>query len=111
MAVRADLKLLEGNDEVVREVIVDDDNGAPLNITGVTIEFLIKPNDLTSDDADTVTVLSTATGEIVRTDSAAGVCEVSIPVQQPGTYWRRLDVIAEDGRKTAIYGPMHVISV
>lgn len=112
MGVRRDLKLLEANTETVRETVTDDDSGDPLDLTGKVIEFLIKPNDLTADAADTVVTLSTATGEITVTDAAAGICEVEVPPQTPGTYWRRLDVInPSNDRKTAIYGALYVISV
>lgn len=112
MAVRRDLRLLEANAETVREAVTDDDSDdGALDLAGKVIEFLIKPNDITADSSPSVVTLSTATGEITVTDAAAGICEVAVPPQIPGQYWRRLDVITGSDRKTAVYGPMHVISV
>jgi hypothetical protein len=109
MPKRSDLKLFQRNTATVREAVTDDDTEQPVNLTGKTIEFLIKATD-TTPDASAV-ILSTATGEVVITDALGGICTVAVPAQQPGEYWRRLDVVDGIDRKTAIYGPMHVISV
>lgn len=112
MAKRTDLTLLPApNTEKVRETILDEDTSQPIDLTDVTVEFLIKPTDITADTNPAVVVLSTTTGEITVTDAPTGICLVTIPPQQPGIYWRRLDIINGADRHTAIYGPMHVISV
>jgi hypothetical protein len=109
MAKRTDLKLLQRNTPKIREVVTDDDTGNPVDLTGKTVEFYIKATD-TTNDTDAV-VLSTATTGVTITDALAGICEVDLPAQQPGEYWRRLDVVDGSDRKTAIYGPLHVINV
>lgn len=111
MAKQADLTLLETNAETVRETVTDDDTGSPQDLTGTTVEFLIKANATVPDTDPSVVTLSTVTGEVTVTDAAGGVCEVAVSPQPPGTFWRRLDVIADGQRKTAIYGPLYVINV
>lgn len=111
MATKADLTLIEGNPETIRETITDDDTGLPRNLTGLTIEFYVKPDATVPDTDPSVVKLSTATGEVTITDAANGVCQVAVPAQAAGTFWRRLDVIASGQRKTAIYGPMYVTNV
>lgn len=111
MPQRTDLTLIEGNTETVRETVTDDDTGTAFDLTGRTVEFYVKANATVSDTDPSVVKLSTATGEITITDAINGVCEVTVPAQQPGSWWRRLDVVDGTDRKTAIYGPLYVVNV
>lgn len=111
MGERRDLKLIEGNPETVRETVTDDDTGLPLNLTGKTINFYVKPSADTADTDPAVTKLSTATSGVTVTDAANGVCAVAVPAQVAGTLWRRLDVVTAGQPKTAVYGPLYVLNV
>jgi hypothetical protein len=111
MGERRDLKLIEGNPETVREIVTDDDTGLPLDLTGKTINFYIKPSADTVDTDPSVTKLSTATSGITVTDAAGGICTVAVPAQAAGTLWRRLDVVTAGQPKTAVYGPLYVLNV
>lgn len=111
MPVRADLTLIEGNTETVKETVLDDDTGQPLNLSGKTVEFYLKADATVPDTDPSVVKLSTSTGEVTITDAAGGVATVAVPAQSAGTSWRRLDVVSGGSRKTAIYGPLYVINV
>lgn len=111
MGERRDLKLIEGNPEIVRESITDDDTDLPLNLTGKVINFYVKPSADVADASLSVTKLSTSTGEITVTDAVNGVCIVAVPPQAAGTLWRRLDVVTAGQPKTAVYGPLYVLNV
>jgi hypothetical protein len=111
VAERRDLKLIEGNPETVRETITDDDTGLPLNLTGKTLNFYIKPSADVADTDPAVTKLSTTGGQITITDAVNGICTVAVPPQAAGTLWRRLDVVTAGQPKTAVWGPLYVLNV
>jgi hypothetical protein len=108
---QADLTLIEGNPETVKETVTDDDTALPLNLTGKVVTFIIKADRTVPDTDPSVVTLSTATGEITITDAVNGVCQVAVPAQPAGVFWRRLDVVTAGQPKTAIYGHLYVINV
>lgn len=110
MPAKTDLTLIEGNVETVRHTITQDDTGTPLNLTGLTIEFYLKPDASVPDSDPSVTKL-TNPADITITDAVNGVCEVVVPAQAAGIRWRRLDVIQGGSRRTAAYGPLIVVNV
>jgi hypothetical protein len=109
MATRASLEVIEGNAETIDVVITAENGGAATDLTGLTVEYLIKETPETPDTE--ALILSTATGAITITDAAAGKCRVALPAQSAGQRWRRLDVVSGPDRRTAIYGWLTVVDV
>jgi hypothetical protein len=109
---RRELVLLQRNDENVRLNITQDDTGDPQDLTGVTVEVFIKPNAETADDDDAVTVLSTATSDIVVDPPGSdGIAILTVPAEvtaTAGESWWRADCVVSGDRKTAMYGPFIV---
>ena len=113
MPTRIDLTLYEGNDEEVAVTVTTDD-GAPYDLSSVTLEMVIKPSAGTPDTAEGVYRLSTVTGEIVVDNAAAGAATVTIDrsiLSEPGTRAWRLDAVAPGTRRTIMYGPLHIIDL
>ena len=110
MPTRRALTVSQANDETLTGTVRDED-GAPLDLTGVTVEMLLKPTAETADDDASVTVLSTATGEITVSAPLTGAYSVAIPdtaLTVAGTQWYRVDAVGGSSRKTVIYGPLKV---
>ncbi|MFB4320658.1 hypothetical protein [Actinomadura sp. 21ATH] len=109
MPKRITLALSQGNDETLAGTVTEADFGTPLDLTGVTLEMLLKDTPETPD-AD-ATVLSTATGEITITDPDGGTYSVAIPetdLTEAGDRWYRVDAVQGTSRKTIVYGPLRV---
>jgi hypothetical protein len=109
-----DIGLNENNDEKVNFALTTNDpaEGTPLDLTGMSLEFFLKPSKSTDDGAAGVWTGSTDTGEVVVTTPAAGECYVRIPRAHVtlSQGWYRLDVteVASDLLKTSVYGAVTV---
>lgn len=114
MAVRTELVVYENNDEELDLVVTTLDDGAAYDLTGATLELVIKPSADTPDDDDGTVVLSSADGDITITDPAAGTATVTVDrshLAVPGTRAWRVDVVRPGSRRTAMYGPLHIINL
>lgn len=112
MAARVELVVYENNDETI-DLAVTTVDGDPYDLTGANLELLIKPAD-TPDDGPGVVVLSTGTGEITITDAAGGAATAEVSrtaLADPGTRVWRVDVVRPGSRRTAMYGPLHVVNL
>jgi hypothetical protein len=108
---RLALTLREINDETVFLTLTKE--GAPFDLTGATVEMVIKKNVVTPDDDPTSFLLSTETGEITITDPAAGLATVEISSATVTAIavknWAfRVDVLIGGKRKTAGYGTLNI---
>jgi hypothetical protein len=105
------LTLRERNDEQVYLAVTKD--GAAYDLTGATIELILKS--AVSDADSTGTTLSTTTGDIVITNAAGGLATANVSstvTTTPVKNWTfRLDVIVAGKRKTAGYGTYTVIDL
>lgn len=111
MPTRRALTVSQANDETLTGQATETDFGSPLDLTGVTLEMLLKASEETPDDDPGVTVLSTATSGITITDAALGTFEVTIPdtaLTDAGVRWYRVDAVQGTSRKTIVYGPLKV---
>lgn len=106
------LTLNQGNDEDLLILVRTNVPVAntPLDLTGCTVEVLLKLSPDTADsDASTWTGSSAGIG-VQITDAIHGVVSVSIPAGNinPAYRWWRCDVISTGKRKTAVYGIVSV---
>lgn len=98
-----------GNGDDARIVFGLTQSGKPLDLAGLTLEFLIKDNSSDSDDdADT--------GTVTVTDSAGGLVSVSVDKDTVGnsdqSKWYKLKATDVHGfTTTAVYGPFNVRAV
>lgn len=110
MPTRRALTVSQGNDETLNGTVLDDD-GAPLDLTGVTLEMLLKPSAETADDDPAVTTLTTTAGDITVSAPLTGAYSVAIPdtaLTEAGIRWYRVDAVQGTSRKTIVYGPLKV---
>jgi hypothetical protein len=110
MPTRRALTVNQSNDETLTGTVLDE-QGAPLNLTGVTLEMLLKPSEATPDDDASVTVLSTTGGGITVNAPLTGAYSVAIPdtaLTEAGIRWYRVDAVQGTSRKTIVYGPLKV---
>jgi hypothetical protein len=110
MSVYLELTLDQSTDPTVDFVVTEegtgDEPGPPLDLTGTTVEMLIKPHARTDDDDPSVFTLP-----VTITDAAAGECETAVPAAAlaiAGARWWRLDILASGQRRTAIRGVLWV---
>lgn len=111
MPTRRALTVNQSNDETLTGQATETDFGTPLDLTGVTLEMLLKASEATPDDDPGVTTLSTTGGEITITDAELGTFEVTIPdtaLTEAGIRWYRVDAVAGTSRKTIVYGPLKI---
>lgn len=111
MPTRRALTVSQGNDETLTGTATDSDTGDALDLTGVTLEMLLKASEETADDDPGVTTLSTTTGEITVAEPLLGAFEVAIPdtaLTEAGIRWYRVDAVSGTSRKTIVYGPLKV---
>jgi hypothetical protein len=109
MPKRVTLSLSQGNDETLSGLVLQADDGTPLDLTGVALEMLLKATPETPDED--ATVLSTTGGQIAIVSAAAGTYSVNVPdsaLTEAGDRWYRVDAVAGTSRKTIVYGPLHV---
>lgn len=115
MATQQALTLYESNDETILVTITTNvpSPGTPLDLTGVVVEAFVKVAAATADSDPGVWTGSTATGEVVITDAAAGEVEVNVPGSAITTTkgWWRCDTVAAGKRKTASYGPLTIVDL
>lgn len=107
MPSRRELALLQRNTETVRLTILDEDTGTPQDLTGVTVEVYVKPSAETDDDDPSVTLLTA----VAQSPASAGIATLTVPADvlaAAGESWWRVDCVAGDSRKTAMYGPFIV---
>lgn len=104
------LTLYERNDETVDHTVTQD--GAPFDLTGKTLEFVLKTR---TQDLDSAGVILTDTdGDITVTDPAGGLATTSISSENlatPGNKVWRLDVLDGTDRKTAVFGKITVVDL
>jgi len=113
MAARVELVVYENNDETI-DLAVTTVDGDPYDLTDANLELLIKPAADTPDDGPGVVVLSTGTGEITITDAEGGAATAEVSrshLAVPGTRVWRVDVVRPGSRRTAMYGPFHVVNL
>jgi hypothetical protein len=110
------LELFENDDTEVNVVLttnqpVDD---TPLNLTGKTVEVILKAS-ASTPDGDAASWLATTVTDptkVVVTDAAGGGLEVTFPhakVTTSMTWWRVTVIDGSGLRKTAVYGPVTVV--
>ena len=89
-------------------------NERPMNLTGFTLEFHLKPS-AQADDATGIT-LNSSTGVTV-TNATRGTVDILVPATAnttAGNQWWRLDAIDtahNNARITVMYGPYVVLAV
>jgi len=102
------LNFAEFNDITLNVTITS--NGSALNLTGYTVNMLLKPLAGVIDSDGRVLTLSSAGGSpaIVITNAATGACTVSIPhsdLQDETHAFYRIDAVDGSGNiNTAIFG-------
>jgi hypothetical protein len=103
---QADITLNESNDETVSLTISS--GGSPVNLTGYTLNMLLKPQRGSSDGASGVLELTSPSGGITITNAAAGQALAAIAGTSitPNVWsFYRVDVIdSSSKRNTAVYG-------
>lgn len=83
--------------------------GSAYNLTGVTLNMVIKASAAATDASGTT--LSTTTGEISVVSAAGGTFSVTVPstsVATAGQTWYRVDAVSGGNTRTVIYGPLTV---
>lgn len=103
------LTLLERNDETLEGTITRD--GAAVTLDNAALTMLIKPSRHTPDDDTTVTTLTDGAG--ITLGPSTGAYTVQVPaaaLASAGEHWYRVDATISGARRTAIYGPLHVIN-
>ncbi|MFE3461385.1 hypothetical protein ACFXKD_27895 [Nocardiopsis aegyptia] len=111
---RTELILREGNDETLSLTVAEEDGGGPHDLTGATLELLIKTSEDAADSDPSTVLLSSTTSDITINSPAAGTATATIDrthLQQPGTRFWRLDVVRPGTRRTAIYGPLSIVDL
>jgi hypothetical protein len=114
VAQQRDLTLNENNDEKVNFTLTTNDpaDETPLDLTGMSLTFVLKPSKSTDDGAAGAWTGTDTAGDITVTDPAGGLCYVKIPRAHVTLTqgWYRLDVteIASDLLKTSVYGAVTV---
>lgn len=107
MATVGNITLYEYNDETVVATLYEDvSKTTPINLTGMTVEFIYKTSTAQADtDATTITatIVSAVNGQI----------KVSIPNEtvDMSKKFYRIDVIAGSDRRTAVYGNISVVDL
>ena len=110
MPTRRALTADQNNDMEYAGTAINDDTREPLDLTGVTLEMLLKPSEQTADDDPSVVTLSTGDGITVDAP-LTGAYSVTVPdtaLTEAGIRWYRVDAIAGTSRKTIVYGPLKV---
>lgn len=114
MTQQRDIGLNENNDEKVNFTLTTNDpaDGTPLDLTGMSLEFVLKPSKSAADGAAGAWTGTTTAGDITVTDPANGLCYVKIPRTHVTLTqgWYRLDVteVATDLLKTSVFGAVTV---
>jgi len=112
MPLRKNITLYEGNIETIALVVTTEDDGLAQDLTFATVEVYLKPNKDTDDGDASVVLLSTETGEVVKTTPLDGEATITFPSDlSAGTLWWRVDVIINNRRKTAVYGSLYVENI
>src|SRR5262249_52783706 len=105
-----DIGLNEGNDEKVNFSVTTNEpaEDTPLDLTGMSLTFVLKPSKAVDDGAAGAWTGTTDTGEVVVTDAAAGECFVKIPRAQvtltQGFYKLNVTETSTDLLKTSVFG-------
>lgn len=110
MATKQALTVFERNDPVI--TIAATKNAAAIDLTGLSVEFIIKAKAADLDASGTI--LTSAAGDIVLTSPTSGVCEVNIPADvlaAPGKQFYRADVLDAGKRHTVLYGDFITVDV
>jgi hypothetical protein len=111
MASEVDLEVVERNDPVIVATCKLDGN--PVDLTGATVEFVVKPTRAETD----VRLYSSEAGEIeVAPQTGDTVGRVIVRLDNadlavPGTRRFRLDVVQADRRLTYSYGRLRILDV
>lgn len=105
MPTKIPLNFYENNDEVVHGVILDETNN-PEDCTGKSVEFLYKTS-ASMADADAVVIAG------VFTDILSGACDFFVPRVYViiANKFYHIDVIDNDIRRTAGYGPVNMVDL
>lgn len=97
------LSVTRGDDEILDIVVTDEDTGAPVDLTGAALHFMVKarPRD---DDADALIDLELGSGVTV-TNAVGGLATVDIAAADtddlaPGAFWWELQ--AQDATNRVI---------
>lgn len=115
MATETDIEIVEDNDPVVLFTCRVD--GVPINLTGATVDFYLKPDKATEESAPSVIRYSTETGSIEllpQTGATLGQgrvlfsrADIATPVKKR----YRLDATVAERRLTYAFGRVVVLDV
>lgn len=114
MTQQRDIGLNENNDEKVNFSLTTNEpaDGTPLDLTGMSLTFVLKPSKQTDDGAAGVWTGTSTAGDITVTDAAAGECYVKIPranvTLTQGFYKLNVTEVATDLLKTSVFGTVTV---
>jgi hypothetical protein len=115
VATERDIEVIEDNDPII--VFVCKVDGTPVDLTGATIDFYLKPDKTTEETDATVVRYSTDTGEVTipsQTGDTVGQCLVQLDradLGTPGKLRYRFDVTQGGKVLTYAYGRVIVIDV
>lgn len=102
--------LPQNNDATITFTIIDPNNNFnPVNLTGATITFYRKSARFVPDTDPSAKSYS---GTIVN--ATAGICSVTIPAADnsvSGVIWYHLDVVLNNARRTAQFGPLEIFAM
>lgn len=110
MTQQRDIGLNENNDEKLNFTLTTNEpaDGTPLDLTGMSLTFVLKPSRSTDDGAAGAWSGTSTAGDITVTDAPNGLCYVRIPRAHVTLTqgWYHLDVIevATDLLKTSVFG-------
>jgi hypothetical protein len=112
VASRIDLELLQGNDETLNLTVTNEESDAPVDLTGKTLNLLIKKSQVTPDsDPSTVTLSSGGVSPAISIPvpaSGQAIAQIaSTLLLISGSYWWKLNVVEDV--KTAGYGIWKVV--
>jgi hypothetical protein len=97
------------NDVKLTFNFTDPDTDAPLDLTGIDIEFWRKPG-RNSADTDAEAISYTGTVD----DPTTGTAVVEVPAADnstPGVIWWRVDLVKEEDRETIQFGKLRLFPV
>jgi hypothetical protein len=107
MATIGSLTFYEYNDETVLGTLYTDvTKTTPLDLTGMTVEFIYKTSNA-QDDIDALTIAATIL------NPTAGTIMISVSDAQVDLNKKffRIDTISGSIRKTAVFGPVTVVDL
>lgn len=117
MATKADITLVENNDQIIAVTISPDDPGDDLtDVTG--LELYLKTNPTFADDDPTTLVLTSADSSEISIDTqtatsitARAFVPASALVDPYDRFWHLDAIGAASSRRTALYGAVDVINL